>query len=305
MRAYLYPYSYSRGIAGDTLIGWQLRGPAGNVVSEVRHVLFSTGRTTRNWPPGTLVDDTYSVPLPVPSHEPPVSSELTVRGSADGETTAWTPVGTVTIHSPPPAQTLAARLGGLIDLAGFDLRHNDRPVELSASHLPVVRPGDILEYSLHWRALQTVLTDYHGFVHLLDSQSETVAKHDKLAGSSSGTSTTLAAGHVRARSLYPAPSGRHAQRTLLAGNRVYGPKDINLLPVRDANGHCSAHLPPPAIKVLRAGDTARPQQPLSARLGDLATLRGYDLALPDDGLHPGSTFTVTLYSRPTRRASKT
>ena len=293
----LYPYWYSRQTPpGDTLISWQLRDAAGNVVSEVKARPYFNSQDARNWPPGTLVDDAYSVPLPVPSYEPPVSYELAVQVTEDGKTTAWTPVGTVTIDTPPPAQTLIARFGGLIDLVGFDLRHNDRPVELSASHLPVVRPGDTLEYSLHWRALQAVLTDYHGFVHLLDSQSNTITKHDKLAGSASQTAppwppVTLETDRYTLRIPEDTPSGLYWPA---AG--LYEPEDVSLLPVRDARGTLlgdTYRLPP--IKVLGAGDTAQPQQPLSARFGDLATLRGYDLALPVDGLHPGSAFTVTLY----------
>ena len=51
------------------------------------------------------------------------------------------------------------------------------------------------------------------------------------------------------------------------------------------------------MKVLGAGPAVRPQHEMSAQLGDLATLVGYDLALPETGLRAGSQISLTLYYR--------
>ena len=74
--------------------------------------------------------------------------------------------------------------------------------------------------------------------------------------------------------------------------------DSDLLPVAAANVPVlgdTYRLPP--VKVLGAGPVARPQHEMSAQLGDLATLVGYDLTLPQAGLRAGSQFSLTLYYR--------
>jgi hypothetical protein len=79
---------------------------------------------------------------------------------------------------------------------------------------------------------------------------------------------------------------------------LYEFETVELLPVTDASGQAAGdtlRLPP--IKVLRENADVRPQQATSYQLGDLATLLGYDLALPETGLRPGSQISVTLYYR--------
>ena len=79
---------------------------------------------------------------------------------------------------------------------------------------------------------------------------------------------------------------------------LYEFKGVDLLPVADANGQVvgdTYRLPP--VKVLGSGPAARPQHVVSAQLGDLATLVGYDLTLPETGLRAGSQISLTLYYR--------
>jgi hypothetical protein len=73
---------------------------------------------------------------------------------------------------------------------------------------------------------------------------------------------------------------------------------MDLLPVQDSNGQAlddSVRLPP--VKVLGANPPGKPSTPVSAHLGDVAVLQGYDVTLPKSGLRPGSQFTLTLYYR--------
>ncbi|NJN83318.1 MAG: hypothetical protein HC802_14240 [Caldilineaceae bacterium] len=51
----------------------------------------------------------------------------------------------------------------------------------------------------------------------------------------------------------------------------------------------------PTFKVLNPPRSASPQHPTNAEFAELGRMPGYDLGLPDNGLHPGSTFTLTLY----------
>ena len=123
--------------------------------------------------------------LPRAGRQTPI--ELAVQVAEGDEATAWTPVGTVNMTTPPPAQpqpahALAARFGGLIDLVGVDLRQGGRPVEAWAPRPPVVRPGDSLEYTLYWRALQALQRNYHGLMHLVDREGRPIVKQDQLAG---------------------------------------------------------------------------------------------------------------------------
>ena len=113
--------------------------------------------------------------------------ELAVQVAEGNEATAWVPVGTVDLATslpvqPQPAHALAVRFGGLIDLEGVDMRQGGRLVEAWAPRPPVVRPGDSVEYTLYWRALQALQRDYRGLMHLVDREGRPIAKQDQWAG---------------------------------------------------------------------------------------------------------------------------
>ncbi len=79
---------------------------------------------------------------------------------------------------------------------------------------------------------------------------------------------------------------------------MYGIEDyaLRLLPVQtetsEALGDTYRLLP---VKILADRPDVQPQYEIVAKIGDFATLQGYDLELPDDGIRPGSQLTVTLY----------
>ena len=282
---------------------WQLRDATGRVLSEVSARPYFNSQDASNWPSGTLVDDVYRLPLPSPSQEPPFSYQLAVQVVEGDEATAWTPVGTVNVTTPPPAQpqpahALAARFGGLVDLVGVDLKQDGRVVEAWAPRPPVVRPGDSLEYTLYWRARQALQRDYHGLVHLVDRVGRPIAKQDQLAGSlfrppMLWDTFSLQPDRYPLRIPEDTPSGLYWPMVGL-----YEFKGVDLLPVADANGQAvgdTYRLPP--VKVVGSGPAVRPQHEVSAQLGDLATLVGYDLAVPETGLRAGSQISLTLYYR--------
>ena len=301
---YIYPYWYThQNLPAETSVRWRLRDATGRVLSEVSARPYFNAQTANNWPPGTLVDDGLRFPLPSPSQEPPYSYQLAVQVVEGDEATAWTPVGTVNVTTLPPAQpqparALAARFGDLVDLVGVDLSRDGRSVDAFASPPPFVQPGDSLEYTLYWQARQALPQDYHGFVHLVDREGRPFAKQDQLAGSffwptTFWTTFSLQPDRYPLRIPKDAPNGLYWP---LVG--LYEFNSVNLLPVEDANGQSTGdtyRLPP--VKVLGGKPAGRPQHEVSAQLGDLATLVGYDLALPETGLQAGSQISLTLYYR--------
>jgi hypothetical protein len=298
----IYPTWYARKTPdANTLVSWQLRDKAGGIAYETTRQPYFDSQTANNWPPGTLVDDAYRLTLP-----PGLavgSYGLAVKVAEGDSVTPWTLLGGVTVEAPVPAQSqpahaLEVSFGGLAKLVGFDLTHGRRTADLSAARPTVVRPGDQLAYTLYWQALQRLPVNYHGFIHLVDGQGTPLVKRDQVAGSSfrvpmSWDTATAQPDHYALRIPDDAPSGLYWPMVGL-----YEFETVQLLPVEDAAGQPlgdTFRLPP--IKVLGANPVARPQQQVSARLGDLATLLGYDLALPETGLRPGSPFSVTLYYR--------
>jgi hypothetical protein len=297
---HIYPYWYTRQRPSEnTMLRWQLRDLAGQVVSEATSRPYFNSQVASNWPAGTLVDDVYRLALP-----PGLAAgsyQLAVQVIEDTQQTDWIPVGTVPIESPIPAQSeptypLQLGFGQMVELLGFDLGHDGRTGESPPASPLVVRPGDNLELDLYWRALQALPTNYHSFIHLVDQRGEPVAKQDQLAGSffrppMLWDTLTLQPDRYSLRIPKDTPTGMYWPMVGL-----YEFETVALLPVTDAGGqHLGDTYRLPPIKVLRKNPSVKPQHQVNAKLGDLATLLGYDLALPEGGLRPGTQFSVTLH----------
>ena len=301
---FIYPYWYTRrNPPANTVVGWQLRDKTGRVLNEVKTHPYCNSQKASNWPAATLVDDVYWLSLP--PDLPADTYELAVQVAEGSEESAWVPLGTVNLATslpvqPRPAHALAARFGDQIDLAGADLRQDGRLIEAWAPRPPVVRPGESLEYTLYWRALQALQRDYHGLVHLVDREGRPLAKQDQFAGTLFRPSR-----HWDILSLQPdryllriPPDARSGLYWPAVGLYDLKGTSVDLLPIADVNDQVvgdTYRLPP--VKVVGAGPAVRPQHEVSSQLGDLATLVGYDLTLPRAGLQAGSQFTVTLYYR--------
>ena len=301
---YIYPFWYARHTPQDNiLVRWQLIDDAGEVVSETAaHPYFSKGKAT-NWPLGTIVDDVYWIPLPPPLQAPPYDYELAVQVVEGDQETPVTRVGTATVVASPPPQPqpthpVDARFGEEIALVGFDVKHNGRSVASPAQPPLAIRPGDSLVYDLLWHAPRPAQVDYHGFVHLVDHTGRPLVKQDQLAGSYFRPPTlwNMATAQPDRYALDipdDAPSGLYWPTV---GLYDFGTQEPLL--VSDASGQTlgdAFRLPP--VKILGKHPTTAPQRRIDARLGDFATLVGYDILLPETGLRAGSPFTVTLYTR--------
>jgi hypothetical protein len=300
---FIYPYWYVQQTpqAGMT-VRWRLRDAQGNIVNQMAARPYFNSQEASNWPPGTLVDDAYRLGLP-----PGLTAgsyDLDVQIAEGDDVTPWLPVGEVTVSAPvpvqpPPAYAFDARFGQVLELAGFDVDHEASAAAADASGAgrpTTVQPGDDLDYTLYWRPLQSLQTNYHSFIHLLDRQGNALVKQDQLAGSFSRSpmlwdTVSLQTDYHQVRIPKDAPSGLYWPTVGL-----YEFENVELLPIEDAAGQpLGDTVRLPAVKVLGPNPSARPQNPVGAQLGDIATLLGYDLDLPEAGLQPGGQFTVTLY----------
>jgi hypothetical protein len=306
-RLYLYPLWYVRATPREFLpVRWQLRDAADQLVSETAGGWsYFNSLEASNWPPGTVVDDAYELALPPGLAPGTYSVQAEYQPAGSSSNTQRAVLGRVTIEdaSPPrlkPDNQLNLELGGEVGLAGYDLDHNGRRVA-STNRPLVVHPGDVLDYTLFWQALRPRPLErlYNGFVHLVDLPGEPLAKQDHRAGGSPLRPPPTWDIYY----LQPDRYQLHVPES--ASNGLYWPlvglyaiPNLELLPIQDADGQSlgnSYRLPP--LKVVSSNPAPRPQHPVSARLGDIAILEGYDLLLPQNGLRPGSQFTLTLYYR--------
>ena len=296
----LYPYWYVRQTPSAAFrTRWQLLDGGGRIVSQIESRPYFNTLDASNWPPGTLVDDAYGLPLPPGTPAGVYRLALQLR-AADG---AWQPpavLGDVTLRrgsspEPPPQAPLKAQFGPSIRLVGFDAAGARSAATASAP--AKVRVTDVLNYTLFWRALGPVDVNYHGFVHLVDHLGRPLVQHDALLGGTFATPRLWDAYHMysdsyRLRIPESAVSGLYWPRVGL-----YEYKTQNRLPVTDtATGTASDYYELPPVKVLGRQE-ARPQNRAEARFGTVVSLLGYDLSLPPEGARPGSQLTLTLYYR--------
>ena len=165
---------------------------------------------------------------------------------------------------------------------------------------PVVHPGDLVEYTLYWRALEPPPENYHGFIHLVDVNRETLVARDQLPG--------LILSPPRLWNSFRAQTDTY--RFLVPENAaggLYWPsvglyrfEDRARLPIRNADGvDLGDAIDLPSLKVLNSAEPS-PANTLEAKFENVGVLLGYDLELPAEGLYPGSTMTLTLTYRSTK-----
>jgi hypothetical protein len=115
---------------------------------------------------GNVLDLALSTGRPVYLIKEMPGVEVKVENEAEGR--LWRVLGPAVDGE--PAYPRSIRLDGAAALAGYD----------RAPHSP--RPGDTLQVSLYWEALQPLEADYHTFVHLLDDGGRAVAQSDQQPG---------------------------------------------------------------------------------------------------------------------------
>jgi hypothetical protein len=303
---YLHPYWYvlSGGPNPNLQAHWQLQDEAGAVRSEIVSGPHYNASTPRTWPPGTLVEDAYMLPLP--PGLPAGRYAIVLQLEADGSTSQPVHVGTLTLASPTPPQEVEmiatnALFGDEIRLAGFAT--SIHPQLVTTETAPPVNAGEDVLYRLYWQAVKTPTANYHSYIHLLDSAGNAIYKSDQLPGPwfrpPKGWDTYYLQEDTH-RLEIPAntPGGLYWPTVGL-----YELRQMHRMGVtedgRPVDGDVF-RLPP--IKVV--GAPAEPPIKRVARFDDGFQLLGYGLALPEGGLYPGSTFEVTLYYRSEAQPAK-
>jgi hypothetical protein len=188
------------------------------------------------WQEGEFIRDRYALRLPL--HAPAGDYDLRLslldaRGQPVASATGETAIALGTIHvrasdrlwTPPAfAHTVGARLGGAIELLGYDL---DRER---------VQPGQALHLTLVWRCVESMDTAYTVFTHLLDASGQLRGQKDNPPVDGSYPTMLWVPGEVVVdRYTIPvaadAMPGRYAIEV-----GMYDPETIVRLPVLDPGG---------------------------------------------------------------------
>jgi hypothetical protein len=308
---YLHPYWYvlSGSPNPNLQAHWQLQDETGAVRSEMISGPYYNASTPRTWPPGTLVEDAYSLPLP--PGLPAGSYTLTLQLEADGTSSAAINVGTITLSEATPRQEIPmmatdALFDDEIRLAGFAAPNGNQPAtpaNASEQSPAIFKAGEDAIYRLYWRAAKTPTQNYHSYIHLIDSAGNAIYHSDQLPGPwfrpPKGWDTYYL---QRDTHVLEIPSD--------APGGLYWPS-VGLYEIRQMNRMALTsggqpvpgdvfRLPP--IKVV--GAPTKPPIVRAARFDDGFRLLGYDLDIPREGLHPGTQFQVTLYYRSDAKTDK-
>ena len=325
----VHPYWYVEDTPASSFrVRWELLDAQGHTLSEVEAQPYFNAASAGDWPPGTVAGDAYQLPLPagmaagsyqvavqLPRAAPPRSE--TASSMAGGGNEAWQAPAIVAGFQlaapiPPqhqPAHPMDVRLGGIVQLAGYEThpapeRTGSReramgsaPSGLSPVPFLVAHAGDRLDYTLYWRALVPLYDNYHAFLHLVDRLGRPLVQEDQVAGTvlhgpKLWDTNELSADNYRLHIPGSTPSG-----LFWPSVGLYDFKTLARLQALDgATGKPLDPLQLPPIKII-AGRQLSPEYPADIRIGDAATLVGYDLALPAGGPRAGDRLTVTLYYR--------
>ncbi|MCC6457400.1 MAG: hypothetical protein IT328_20765 [Caldilineaceae bacterium] len=307
-RITLYPswYVLSGGPNANLQARWQLRDETGAVRSEIVSAPYFNASSPRSWPPGTLVEDAYAIPLP--PELPTGSYEIVLQLEADGSASPSSRIGTVTLASPTPPQLVEmiatnALFDDEIYLAGYATALDDQPQAATDGATPVLNAGDVARYQLYWQATKTPAENYHSYIHLIDATGHAIYQSDQLPGPwfrppRAWDRYTLQQDTHRLRIPPDAPGGLYWP---VVG--LYEIRQMDRMAV-SVDGQAVEgdvfRLPP--VKVV--GAPANPTTVHAAQFDDGFRLLGYDLQLPEGGLHPGASFQVTLYYRSDAKSGK-
>ncbi len=293
---YLYPYWYVRQSPPPAFrLHWQLLNAQGTVVSEMSAQPYFNTASAENWPPGTLVDDAYRLPLPggMAAGTYQVQARIETEMAAPS---AWYPLGQVDLAQAAdiaePTYPLDLHFEQGIDLVGYDLSADRLPVTTPVDKPLTVQAGEYLRYTLYWQAALPPSENYHGFIHLTDQLGQPLVQEDQMPG-------PLLHPPLLWDNYRPQRDTYLLRIPAQAKSGLYWPKvglyefeTLNRLALVDTDG--DAQLPP--IKIVST-TTATPQQPLEAQFGDIAQFLGYTLQTPTATIQAGTQLDLTLYYR--------
>jgi hypothetical protein len=294
---HLFPYWFVHApVAGS--VRWQIVDAGGGVVAESSGDAFFNTLRLASIPAQTIFDDAYQIALP-----PGLASggyDLRVDISPESATPHYVSVGVLQLPdipdlSKPAMNPLDLRFGSSVLLDGWDVRIDGRAVADSTATL-LLRPGQVLEYTVFWRADGLIDENYHGFVHLLDYTQQAVRQHDKTAGS-------LLAPARLWNTFYPQPDTYRFVIDEAMPGGLFRPtvglyrftSDGERLPISDANGQpLGTEFALPPVKILDEPATM-PAQSINVRLGDWGRLAGVSVSPESLSVAPGDVVTMTLF----------
>jgi hypothetical protein len=298
----IYPVWYVRKTPPkDVYVRWEMRDKTGQLVAWDASRSFLNSLPASNWPPGTIVDDLYQLPLPLGLAAGKYELTAQILPVQQSQQTAPISVATYELKNATPSESVEARPANSLDVAfGPDIRMAGYDVEINetiARHAGpvVVGAGGTLDYILYWRTTKPLAVDYSATVLLVGANGEHLTQRDKGAG------------------------GPFRPPTLWVGNRLHADKHEMRIPKTASAGLYRPYVAIydsqtgelqgdgywlPAAKVLRTAPETPPEHETSVRFGEMATLLGYDLSLGDaeeerqrPEVHRGSEITLTLYFR--------
>jgi hypothetical protein len=303
-RLYLYPYWYLLSTPNaDLRVRWQLQDETGVVRSEMLSGPYFNASTPATWPPGTLVDDAYMLPLP-----PGLAAgsyQLVLQLEAGGVASEAVTAGKITLDTATPPQSVKmmatnALYDDEIMLAGYapsgdHASNSDAPVTIQA--------GEEAIYRLYWRAVKTPSENYHSYIHLIDSAGNAIVHSDQLPGPwfrpPKGWDTYYLQQDTHELEI-PADSPGGLYWPTVG---MYEIRQMNRMAVTVEGEPVPGdvfRLPP--VKVV--GAPAQPPVERAAQFDDGFELLGYNADLPETGLVPGAQFQVILYYRSNAPTSK-
>jgi hypothetical protein len=210
----------------DYVIEWRLE-TAEQVISAT--LPLASGSLPTMWPAGAWIAGRTALPIPPTASPGDYALSLTLHDPTSGVSLdTYSPPRPVRVRErervwelPPMQQELGARFGGMIELAGYDLKQEE----------------DTLRLTLHWQALGVPDQHYMLFVHLADPTTGwPVAQVDTMPRQFTYPTGVWAPGEVVsdevALSLEGAPTGRYE---LAIG--WYDPETSTRLPATDKEGN--------------------------------------------------------------------
>lgn len=303
-RLFVKPYWLVRATPEtDLRIRWALQDANGEWVTEIESQPYYNALPTSVWPPGTLVDDAYILPLPAGLPAGEYQLAMAFPESDDLISLGTVALAAVRAAPTPHLARLDVRFGDRARLTGYALQVNRRWADLAAE-LTVVEPGDYLRVHLGWQAARPPAINYHGFVHLVDPLGQPLVQEDQMPGPIFQPPTTWTniqvAPDVYLLRLPPdAPGGIYYPHVGL-----YEFATLDRLPVTapEVDPDAGSYQLPP-IKVIAPTPPA-PDVELEYQFGDLATLIGYTPVPATSRIIAGDPLTLTLQFRveqPTRQ----
>jgi hypothetical protein len=252
-----------------------------------------------NWPPGTVVDD--AVQLSLPEGEADGAYQLAVGLVADAATTVAAPpvvIGRLPVmreqDAPPtPHQLVTATLGDSIHLVGADYAVAGNWSASTATTPLRLKPGETFAVRLYWRTNASLTADLHGFVHLVDAQGNVIAQQDQAPGLDFQPSSLWLPGNTVLDEYQIVIPADTPSTVLWPRVGLYNVVTQERLVSRGADGAAVDVIQLAPIKVV-----GKPQdgiaQTTAVQFGEVATLVGFTVDAPAQGVQPGAGITVRL-----------